>query len=144
MSGPTILPTPTPPATTNVPTAAQSGGNNQTAAQQAANAAAAAAAQAAAVSNANALNQSIMQQKLYDRDIINLIYYLIKDNPEGCERFNRLLIDKVEAFLAPLVSSTTTSTTTATDLTPVLCNVTQTSLSPIRSEMVLLGMCLND
>lgn len=94
-------------------------------------------AQTAQSSNSTAFNQSALQQKVYDRDIINLIYYLIKDNPEGCERFNRLLVDKVESFLSPLVAAA--STPQSIDLSPVLCSVTQANMSPVRAEMILLG-----
>lgn len=86
-----------------------------------------------------------IQQKLLDRDIVNLVYHLIKDNPDGCERFSHQLVDKVETFLSPFVvsalyhttsesSSSSPSTTTGS-----VFDVTQASLSSIRFEMILLG-----
>lgn len=38
--------------------------------------------------------------KLIDRDLINLIYLLVRDSAEGTERFNRLIMDKIELFLS--------------------------------------------
>jgi hypothetical protein len=58
--------------------------------------------------NANTANQSSqsqIQQRLYDRDVINLIYLLIRDNPEGSEIFHKLIIDKLENFLGQIESS---------------------------------------
>lgn len=83
--------------------------------------------------NAQALNQSTNQSKILDRDIINLIYYIIKDNSNGYRRFFEQLIEKVEAFLSPFISSSMCQTSKA------LCDVTQASLSSIRFEMILLG-----
>ena len=39
-------------------------------------------------------------QRLYERDIINIIFLLIKESADGAEIFQRLVIDRVETFLA--------------------------------------------
>lgn len=85
-----------------------------------------------------------IQQKLLDRDIVNLVYHLIKDNPDGCERFSHQLVDKVETFLSPFVVSalyhtTTESSSSSSTSTASVFDVTQASLSSIRFEMILLG-----
>lgn len=41
----------------------------------------------------------------YGRDVVNLIYLLIKDNSNGSDIFNQLLLDKIELFLRPVPQS---------------------------------------
>lgn len=47
-----------------------------------------------------------MNQRMHHRDIINLIFLLIKDNPDGFERFQKIILNKIETFLTPIVNST--------------------------------------
>lgn len=52
--------------------------------------------------NANnaALLAQMAQQRLHDRDIVNLIYMLMVNNPEAGRRFERILLDKLDLFLS--------------------------------------------
>ena len=42
------------------------------------------------------------QSRFYGRDITNLIYLLMKDNPDGSQRFNNLMLERIESYLAPI------------------------------------------
>jgi hypothetical protein len=85
--------------------------------------------------------QSHVQQRMYDRDVINLIYLLIKDNPDGSERFQRLIMEKVEAFLTPIMLSAASSERSDANVVSSLnqFNITSVANSPVKHEMMLLS-----
>ncbi len=66
------------------------------------------------------------QQQLYDRDVINLIYLLIRDNPIGSEMFHQLFVEKLESFLSHVYLSSNVS-------------INGLSTFPLKHEMVLLS-----
>lgn len=88
-------------------------------------------------SNVPIINQNTNQQRILDRDILNILYYLLKDNSNGCERFIQLTIEKVETFLSASISQTTYTSTLNR-----FWDTNQTSLGSIRCEMILIGMNL--
>ena len=89
-----------------------------------------------------ASQQQLVQQRTYDRDIININYSLIRDNPVGSERF---FMEKVDAFLAPIPSSVSSSGGLLADSNgSVASSLYQISSggnaanSPVKHEMMLL------
>ena len=92
--------------------------------------------------NQNALSQQqqLQQRRLFDHDIINLIYLLIKDNPEGSFRFQKLIMEKIDMYLAPISSvihSNNNNDSIISSLSQL--SVNNVSHSPIKSEMMLLS-----
>ena len=89
-----------------------------------------------------ASQQQLVQQRTYDRDIININYSLIRDNPVGSERF---FMEKVDAFLAPIPSSVSSSGGLLADSNgSVASSLYQISSggnaanSPVKHDMMLL------
>jgi hypothetical protein len=66
---------------------------------------------------------SMTHVRLYDRDLVNIIYMLVRDNAEGTQRFERLLLDKLELFLS------SQEVTSGGGL----------GLNPLQNELILLG-----
>ena len=96
----------------------------------------------AAVAPAQALTSS-PNQRMYDRDLINLIFILLKDNPEGSERFQQIITSKVETFLTPIMSDEALSYPEHSCLN-VVSSLFQISggnstNSPLKYELMLLG-----
>jgi hypothetical protein len=84
--------------------------------------------------------QQLQQRRVFDHDIINLIYLLIKDNPEGSFRFQKLIMDKIEMFLSPITSiiySNNNNDSIVSSLSQL--SVNNVSQSPIKSEIMLLS-----
>jgi len=84
--------------------------------------------------------QQLQQRRVFDHDIINLIYLLIKDNPEGSFRFQKLIMDKIEMFLSPIssiINSNNNNDSIVSSLSQL--SVNNVSQSPIKSEMMLLS-----
>ena len=95
-----------------------------------------------ATTNQNSLSQQqqLQQRRLFDHDIINLIYLLIKDNPEGSFRFQKLIIEKIDMYLAPIssiINSNNNNDSIISSLSQL--SVNNVSHSPIKSEMMLLS-----
>ena len=89
--------------------------------------------------------QSSNQHRLFDRDLVNLAYLLIKDNPEGSERFETLLKDKVDIFLSSVPESISTSNLSCL---PYVSSVYQLSGgsahdSPLKHELTLLAALMH-
>ena len=77
-------------------------------------------AAATATTNNSNLSQVQLAQRIYDRDLVNLIYALVRDNADGSARFERLLLDKLELMLASQ-------------------NTHSVMNNPLQNELVLLG-----
>jgi hypothetical protein len=87
--------------------------------------------------------------RLYHRDIVNLIYLLIKDNVNGTERFQKIITEKIEAFLTsiPFVSLNNNDELLQ-NVSTISCLSVSSSLyqisggnafnSPLKHEMMLL------
>jgi hypothetical protein len=54
----------------------------------------------------SASGANLVNQRMHHRDIINLIYLLVKDNPQEFERFQGIIFNKIEAFLTPIINPT--------------------------------------
>lgn len=60
-------------------------------------------AQTTVANNPTAMNSTgstlATNKKIFDRDLISLVYLLLKDSTEGSERFQKMVLNKVEQFL---------------------------------------------
>ena len=62
---------------------------------------------------------------------------LIKDNPDGSLRFQRLIIEKVDIFLAPIATAVTHTDSIVSSLSQLSIN--NVANSPVKNEMMLLS-----
>ncbi len=68
-------------------------------------------------------------QRAHDRDLINLIFLLIRDNQAATDRFQTLLLGKLDAFLIPLTDACRSS----------LLPACTSQDSPLKYELMLLA-----
>jgi hypothetical protein len=138
-AAPTAAPTTTSTSTAPTATSASTTASNNSTATQSTN--------ASADSKSSSANAS-SSQRMYHRDIINLIYLLIKDNVDGTERFQKIITEKIEAFLTPIPSVLGSGIHEDTYGTSSSCLSVSSSLyqisganaanSPLKHEMMLL------
>lgn len=83
-------------------------------------------------------------QRVHDRDLINLIFLLIKDNLDGSERFHSLILSKIETFLTPILNAEANKHVTDNSCLSVVSSLFQVAggsagNSPLKYEFMLLS-----
>ena len=87
-------------------------------------------------------------QRCHDRDLINLIFLLIKDNPSATDRFQTVILNKIEAFLTPILANANDQTETPDYPSNSCLNIVSSLFqvsgatainSPLKHELMLLS-----